>query len=72
MGSPPSSVRPEIRKAAVLLMSLPEEQAAQLLGKLEPKQVEAVSIEIAKLGDVSGEEQEAGHPGVRQRQSRRA
>lgn len=49
---------PEIRKAAVLLMSLPQEQAAQLLSKLEPKQVEAVSIEIAKLGSVSGEEQE--------------
>ncbi len=50
---------PNLRKAAILLMSLPDEQAAQLLGKLEPKQVEAVSIEIAKLGGVSGEEQEA-------------
>ena len=49
----------DIRKAAVLLMSLPDDQAAQLLGKLEPKQVEAVSIEIAKLGGVSGEEQES-------------
>jgi flagellar motor switch protein FliG len=48
----------EIRKAAILLMSLPDDQAAQLVGKLEPKQVEAVSIEIAKLGAVSGEEQE--------------
>jgi len=47
-----------IRKAAVLLMSLPQEQAAQVLGKLAPKQVEAVSIEIAKLGSVGGEEQE--------------
>ena len=49
----------EIRKAAILLMSLPEEQAAQLLGKLEPKQVEAVSIEIAKISGISGDEQEA-------------
>jgi flagellar motor switch protein FliG len=49
----------EIRKAAVLLMSLPDDQAAQLLAKLEPKHVEAVSIEIAKLGSVSGEEQES-------------
>jgi flagellar motor switch protein FliG len=49
----------DIRKAAILLMSLPQDQAAQLLGKLEPKQVEIVSIEIAKLGSVSGEEQEA-------------
>ncbi|MGA2034184.1 MAG: flagellar motor switch protein FliG [Thermoguttaceae bacterium] len=48
----------EIRKAAVLLMSLPDDQAAQLLGKLEPKQVEAVTIEIAKLNGVTGEEQE--------------
>jgi len=49
----------DMRKAAILLMSLPEEQAARLLAKLEPKQVEAVSIEIAKISGVSGEEQEA-------------
>ncbi len=49
---------PDIRKAAVLLMSLPDDQAAQLLGKLDPKQVEAVSIEIAKMDGVSGDEQE--------------
>jgi flagellar motor switch protein FliG len=48
----------DIRKAAILLMSLPQQQAAQILSKLEPKQVEAVSIEIAKLTAVSGEEQE--------------
>jgi flagellar motor switch protein FliG len=48
----------EIRKAAVLLMSLSRDQAANLLSKLEPKQMEAVSIEIAKLGAISGEEQE--------------
>jgi len=28
-----------VRKAAVLLMSLPEDEAAQVLAKLEPKQV---------------------------------
>jgi flagellar motor switch protein FliG len=50
---------PDIRKAAILLMSLPQTEAAQLLGKLEPVQVEAVSIAIAKLGVISGEEQEA-------------
>jgi flagellar motor switch protein FliG len=49
----------DIRQAAILLMSLPEEQAAQLMGKLSPKQVEAVSIEIAKLGRLSSDEQEA-------------
>src|SRR3990167_3072391 len=47
----------DIRKAAILLTSLPEEQAAQLLGKLEPKQVEAVSIEIAKINSITPEEQ---------------
>ena len=49
----------DLRKAAILLMSLPDEQAAQLMSKLEPKQVEAVSIEIAKLGSVTGDEQES-------------
>ena len=48
----------EVRKAAVLLMSLPQEQAAQLMAKLEQREVEAVSIEIAKLGAVTGDEQE--------------
>jgi flagellar motor switch protein FliG len=48
----------DLRKAAILLMSLPEQQAAQLMSKLEPKQVEAVSIEIAKMGTISGDEQE--------------
>ena len=49
----------DVRKAAILLMSLPEDQAALLLSKLTPKQVELVSIEIAKLGRLGGEEQEA-------------
>ncbi len=48
----------DVRKAAILLMSLPREQATQLLSRLEPKQVEAVTIEIARLGLVSGEDQE--------------
>lgn len=48
----------DIHNAAVLLMTLPEEEASQLLAKLDPKQVEQVSIEIAKTGVVSAEEQE--------------
>ena len=48
----------KMRKAAVLLTSLPLEQAAQLLTKLSPTEVESVSIEIARLGSISGEEQE--------------
>ncbi|MCE9606641.1 MAG: flagellar motor switch protein FliG [Planctomycetia bacterium] len=47
----------EVRKAAVLLASMPEEEAALLLSKLHPKQVELVSIEIARLGHIGGEEQ---------------
>lgn len=48
----------DLRKAAVLLMSLPEDDAATLIAKLKPKQVEAVSIEIAKLNSINSEEQE--------------
>ena len=47
----------DIRKAAVLLMSLPQEQAGELMAKLDPKQVEQVSIEIAKISSIGGEEQ---------------
>ena len=47
-----------VRKAAILLMSMPDNLAAQLLTKLDPKQVEAVSIEIAKISNISGDEQE--------------
>jgi len=47
-----------LRKAAVLLMSLPQEEAGALLSKLHAKEVEAVSIEIARLATISGDEQE--------------
>jgi flagellar motor switch protein FliG len=47
-----------LRKAAIVLMSLPQEEAAKLMGKLKPKQMEAVSIEIAKIGRCSSDEQE--------------
>ncbi|MBN2296264.1 MAG: flagellar motor switch protein FliG [Pirellulales bacterium] len=49
----------DIRKAAVLLMSMPQNDAAKLLARLDSAQVEAVSIEIAKLSDITGEEQES-------------
>jgi len=48
----------DIKKAAILLTSLPEEDAAAIMGRFEPKQVEQVSIEIARLKSVSAEEQE--------------
>jgi len=47
----------DLRKAAVLLMSLPEEDAGQVMSKLSPKQVEIVTVEIAKIGTISGDEQ---------------
>lgn len=51
---------PNLRKAALLLMSLSQEDAVQLLCKLDAKQIESVSIEIAKLGVLdSGEQEEA-------------
>ena len=48
----------EIHKAAIVLSSLPKQQAAQLLSRLDFRRVEAVSIEIAKLGSIAGDEQE--------------
>ncbi|MCA9191314.1 MAG: flagellar motor switch protein FliG [Planctomycetales bacterium] len=47
-----------VRKAAILLMSLAEDDAAQLLSMLPRRYVEAVSIAIAQLDTVSGPEQE--------------
>jgi len=52
------SLMADVRKAAILLMSLPEDQAGQLMAKLTPKQVEQVSIEIAKMGPLSAAEQQ--------------
>lgn len=49
---------PGLRQAAIVLMSLPQDEAVAVLSRLEPKQAEAVSIEIAKLGRLNGEEQE--------------
>ena len=47
-----------LRKAAILLMSLPNDQAANVMSRLTRKQIELVSIELAKLGPVTSEEQE--------------
>jgi flagellar motor switch protein FliG len=48
----------DLHNAAVLLMTLPEEEASSLLSKLDAKQVEQVSIEIARTRTVAAEEQE--------------
>jgi len=52
-------VSTDLRKAAVMLTSLPPDVAGDLLGRLEPKLVESVSIEVAKLDHVTGAEMEA-------------
>ena len=48
----------DIQKAAILLTSLPEEQAVALMERLDPKMVEQVSIEIARLKPVTSVEEE--------------
>jgi len=48
----------DIHKAAVLLTTLPEEEAASIMGRLDSKQVEMVSIEIARLKSVTADDQE--------------
>ena len=48
----------DIHNAAVLLMTLPEEEASELMTKLDPKQVEQVSIEIARTRAITADEQE--------------
>jgi flagellar motor switch protein FliG len=47
-----------VRKAAILLMSLEEDDAAALLSKLPRRYVETVSLAIAQLDTISGPEQE--------------
>ncbi len=48
----------DIHNAAVLLMTLPEEQASELMSKLDAKQVEQVSIEIARTRSIAADDQE--------------
>jgi flagellar motor switch protein FliG len=48
----------DLHNAAVLLMTLPEEEASELMTKLDPKQVEQVSIEIARTRTIASDEQE--------------
>jgi flagellar motor switch protein FliG len=47
-----------VRKAAILLMSLDEDDAAALMSKLPRPYVEQVSLAIAQLDTISGTEQE--------------
>lgn len=49
----------ELRKAAVLLMTLSEEQADRLLARLTPPEIEAVTAEMARVETLEAVEQEA-------------
>lgn len=51
-------IKEGVRKAAILLMSLDEQEAATLLSRLPRGYIEIVSIAIAKLDTVTGGEQE--------------
>jgi flagellar motor switch protein FliG len=50
--APPPAEPTGIRKAAILLLSLSQDEAAQILKRLPPTQVEEVSREIASMGDI--------------------
>ena len=47
-----------LKKAAVLLMSMPTKMAARVLGQLPPRAIEAISIMIAQTDSFGGDEQE--------------
>ncbi len=56
---PPARPRPELpglRKAAVFLAQMSKEEAGVLLAKLRPREVEALTREIMKLGSVEPED----------------
>jgi flagellar motor switch protein FliG len=42
-----------VRKSAILLLSLPQDQAAEILKRLPPEAVEEVSREIASIGEIT-------------------
>jgi len=48
-----------LRKAAILLLSLDKPLAAEILSQLSKEQVELVTLEIARLDDVTKEQQES-------------
>ena len=58
-GSSPSGRVSPLRKAAILVVSLEQPLASQLLAQLDRSAVEAVTLEIARLERVAPEEQSA-------------
>ena len=47
-----------LRKAAILLMSMPTKHAAKVISRLPPRMIEAISIKIAQTESVGGSDQE--------------
>jgi len=58
-GEPPGSDASPLRKAAILVVSLDQPLASQLLAHLDRAGVEAVTLEIARLDRVDPSEQQA-------------
>jgi flagellar motor switch protein FliG len=54
--APPRPELPGLRKAAVFLAQMSKEEAGILLGKLRPREVEAITRELMKLGSVEPED----------------
>ncbi|QDV27677.1 flagellar motor switch protein FliG [Aureliella helgolandensis] len=52
------SISPGVRRAAILIMSLAEEDAAKILGLMPRRYVETVALAIAQLETISSREQE--------------
>ena len=48
----------DIHNAAIVLMTLPPDEAAAVMSHLPAKQVEAVAIEIAQISDLTASKQE--------------
>src|ERR1700754_1541328 len=42
-----------VKKSAILLLTLPQDEAAEILKRLPPEAVEEVTREIASLGEIS-------------------
>lgn len=49
----------ELRKAAVVLLSLPRHQAADLLDQLDPQEMESLTLELAKKRPITAAERTA-------------
>ncbi|MBW8765661.1 MAG: flagellar motor switch protein FliG, partial [Geodermatophilales bacterium] len=50
--APPRAELPGLRKAAVFLAQMSKEEAGVLLAKLRPREVEAITRELMRLGSV--------------------